>query len=171
MQKISSALKDNFISGKYIISVSDFLRDKEKLTKLIKKINVNHMYSPENQKGIYLFAKKGKNDFSFKYVGISKQVISRLKQHICSLDKGSATWAFLMAKYDYNKKNNLIEEITKNNFKSKDEIKNEIKKQQDKIAKDYFVTYYPVENNFLLHMVEPYVACDLECYWNSFETH
>ena len=180
MEKITTELKNNFSSGKFI-QVNDFKKDvknKESLSKLIKEINIKFPDKIGKQKkkndysGLYLFATKKGNIFSYEYVGISQQVITRLKQHVCNTDKGSATWAFLMAKVKKNQRDKInISKITKNYFKSPNEIKKAIEEQQELICKDYFVTYYPVGNHFLLHMVEPYVACALECKWNSFETH
>jgi len=180
MKAISKGLKDNFSSDIYI-PVKEFgrgVKNKTSLKNFIKDIhNKQPAYKTGKQKnendysGIYLFASKKASDFIYQYVGISQQVISRLKQHVTFSNKSSASWAYMMAKVEHNRKNKFSTDITKNNFETTEDAKNAILKQQEKIAEDFFVTYYPVDDNFLLHKVEPYVACDLKCYWNSFETH
>ena len=121
--------------------------------------------------GLYLFATRTKTGFEYQYVGISQQVIARVSQHVRHSAKSSATWAFLMAKVSHNQKIGQPEQLATNNFKSKTELKRAIEDEQLGLIRDCVVTYFPVDDNFLMHLVEPYIACALGCFWNSFETH
>lgn len=42
--------------------------------------------------------------------------------------------------------------------------------QKEKISK-CDITFITENDNFLLHIAEVFVSCELRSYWNSFETH
>ncbi len=135
----------------------------------------------KNYQGLYVFAEKKQNEnIRYLYTGITRNASQRLNDHINSSNKGSATWAYLMVKKDKNTNAELLRLIEKYHHKKKpskikeqlkEQIRNAIEKKQEYIA-NLFVTFIPVENdNYFLHMLEPYVAAKLKCYWNSFKTH
>ncbi len=135
----------------------------------------------KDYRGIYTFAEKTDTGYSYLYTGITRVAVERINDHIHSKNKGSATWAYLMVKKD--KKGDVIlnEMIEKYHHKKKTKkvkdklnilISNAIIKKQEEFISNLYVTFIPVEdNNYLLHILEPYIAAELKCYWNSFKTH
>ncbi|MDB4655646.1 hypothetical protein OAE48_02255 [Flavobacteriales bacterium] len=175
---IVKQIKQNFKDG-ISLPVSTFNRGKsrEKLAEFIGSIHENHnthlskKTDSKDFPGLYIFAERKDDKLETAYVGISRMVIQRLKQHTSYSDKSSATWAYLMAKFPNGEKVPVTDKKDAVQFKDKDALTAKIKEQQVEMAKKYVVTYYPMDDNFLLHLAEPYVACALSAYWNSFETH
>ena len=179
LEKITKGLVTNFASGDYV-AVQEFgrgVKSKAPLKDLVyrvydeQQVYVNGKEKKSNDhSGIYLFATKEDSVFNYEYVGISQQVITRINQHTCHKNKSSATWAYLMAKYNDNISHGRVSDVTKNNL-SKKRISEAIYNEQLAMNEKYYVTFFPVDDNFLMHLVEPYIASALGCFWNSFETH
>jgi hypothetical protein len=145
--------------------------------------------------GFYVFAEKGMDDkFQFLYAGISQQILHRIWEHVSSFGQESASWAYLMAKVkgkykiDENaattavhakiSKLSTLENIKKYKFsdeKNKKKYREVVGKKikpQLRLMEDYWFTFIPIDkDHYYLHMLEPYVATKLGCFWNSFETH
>lgn len=119
-------------------------------------------------KGLYLFAEKLPNRFNPVYVGISQRIGKRFDQHTLKGSKQHASWAYMMAKYEF-----TMREFGYYKKMFSPDIETEkkwIKEKQDWISKLYF-TFLLEEDNYLLHMAEIFSAAKFNCKWNSFETH
>jgi len=176
---IVTQIEKNFKNKDLYLAVSEFTRgeSKKKLKEFVEKIyNLpqNHISEKKKSKdypGLYVFAEVDGDDIKTAYVGISRMVIQRLKQHSSYSHKNSGTWAYLMAKFPDGEKVPVTDKKKAVQFDKSNPLNEAIIKVQTSMAKKYVVTYYPMDDNFLLHLAEPYVACALGAYWNSFETH
>ena len=101
------------------------------------------------------------------YVGISRNIRSRLLQHINHKSSLSASLAYLIAKDGLKEKS--IKEI-KECFEKAKEENNCRNKYQEEIKK-FKVAFVENENYFELALFEIYAAIKLKTYWNSFRTH
>ncbi|HNW88509.1 MAG TPA: hypothetical protein PKN48_02535 [Bacteroidales bacterium] len=113
--------------------------------------------------GIYIFSEKVGNDIKPVYVGISRKIIRRLKNHAYGPTKDTATLAYLLAFGD------------KTDLKSRHKFNDNI----DKIAdisrlnvRNLFV-YIHLYNDchYKLQLLEVLAACKFKTKWNSFKTH
>ena len=146
-----------------------------KKIKVIKKHIVNRQTVQEvltNPKknippksGAYFFYNTEEN--KIVYIGISRNIKSRLQQHINHKSSLSASLAYLMAKDEL--KNKTVTEI-KACFEKTNSEKNCRKKHQNKI-KQFKVAFHEFDNNFELALFEIYASIKLESKWNSFKTH
>lgn len=180
LNTIVEQIKSNFEHGE-CVPVSDFARkstNKHTLVKMVASnydLHENHLSKERkggDYPGIYVFAEKqADSGFRYVYVGISRMVIQRLSQHLNYTDRRCATWAYLMARYPDVAGHPIRDKRSARSFDSPKELKEAIEAQQADMAKRYWVTYYPIDDNYLLHLAEPFVACTLKAYWNSFKTH
>jgi len=110
-------------------------------------------------KGLYAF---WKNDEAV-YVGISKKVIKRLVQHIKGTTHHSATFPIKILKMDEENKYKI--------FARKDFKSHHLKPVQEKQIKKMYVSFIPVNDDITLYLFEVYCAVELNCRYNTFETH
>jgi predicted GIY-YIG superfamily endonuclease len=99
------------------------------------------------------------------YVGISKTVLKRLRQHVRGTTHFDASLAYRIAsaKNPHNQ--------TRSNAMKSSEFKTEFDS-----AKEYIrglnVAYVKIDNPLVLYIFEPYCAMNLDTSeWNTFETH
>jgi hypothetical protein len=92
------------------------------------------------------------------YVGISRAVFRRLRQHGFGKLNNEATLAYLMAK-------NENEEITRAS------CSNSILEPKKEILRNYKVALYPVLNDYELYFYEVALSGVFKTKWNSFRTH
>jgi predicted GIY-YIG superfamily endonuclease len=110
-------------------------------------------------KGLYVFWEKEKA----VYVGISKNVIRRLVQHIKGTTYHSSTFPIKILKMD---DENKYGKLGRKEFKShilKPVQKNKIKKMK--------ISFIPFDDDVELYLFEVYCAIELGCRYNTFETH
>lgn len=134
--------------------------------------------------GLYALAElttteEGEEAWVFRYVGISRNVMARLKQHSWGNESNTATLAHLIAKqqeltekereiYGRKKKDEAPRKATIT--KKLEAGRNSIR---DNFVKECRVVVYRLENerDYGLYFHEVAVAGILRCYWNSFRTH
>jgi len=127
-----------------------------------KKYNTKY---PEKRKncndfeGVYIF-------FENKtpvYIGISRSLVSRLKQHANGNSSSTATLAYLMAK----KENSELKskDFGGKNNKLRERYKNEVKNLK------VFIFPFKKEEYFSLSLLEIMLAIKLTTKWNTFKTH
>jgi len=156
-------IKDNFnnnnvVSAQEIINASS---EKNGIKTLFRKT----FGEIETTKGVYVYAEKlDNNGFRPIYVGISKSIVERKRQHLVRTDKGTATLALKIARH--------VGHIS-DEEENKERVTGAIKTVQDEYLKNLWITIhpYPDTSNFLLPMLEIYLAIKLKTYWNTFETH
>lgn len=125
---------------------------------LIKK------YSPNERKdftGLYVFYEDNRPF----YVGISRSVISRIRQHVLGRTHNDASLVFKMASTAYGVKAKRKDLMADEQFRGVHE------KMKDKV-KSMTVSFIQVENDLVLYLLEVYVAMKLDTSeWNTFRTH
>lgn len=185
LKDVVKNIEDNFTDDDKILLVEKFKKtDKNKkdvIYEFLKEI-AGEPNEKKEYRGIYIFAeKKEDGTFEYMYTGISRKAIQRLNDHVNRSDKGTATWAYMMVKKSADEK--LKKEIdffhhrkvSKKEENRKNALKELIQEKIINIQKDYisnlYITFVPINENYFMHMVEPYVAAKLKCYWNSFKTH
>jgi len=170
-------IEESFKNNKTSIKIEDLLniKDGENAKHNLKLIGFEPKTLKEFQ-GAYIFY-----DPKLKkivYVGISRKLIQRLRQHVNHKDPNTASLAYLMAKNEVAKKKgwNKPEDWhvkkgywknTKANFKNSKKFREQY---QNKI-KEYKITFLEFSDNFEMALFEVYAAMKCEAYWNSFRTH
>ena len=99
------------------------------------------------------------------YVGISRKVFTRLRQHVLADTHNSATLAYRMAAQWTGHSMQRSEAMADPDFKR------EFDRAREKI-RSLDVAYVEIDNPLVLHVFEPYAALELGTgEWNTFETH
>lgn len=139
------------------------------LRNLDSSINLDHD-SKKDFKGLYILSDEG----VVQYVGISKNVLLRLKQHFTSSSHYSASLVYLMALKEHER---AVIESGDKEYKYKG-LRKELpnfdnfrKLQQEKMRNSWRISFIPEGDSFHLHVLEAYAACELKAKWNSFQTH
>jgi predicted GIY-YIG superfamily endonuclease len=99
------------------------------------------------------------------YVGISKKVLNRLRQHVRGNTHFDASLAYKMASAEYS-----------HNFTRQKAMENEIFitefNKAKKMIKGFNVAFVKIENPLVLYFFEPLCAMKFKTgKWNTFETH
>ncbi|MCG6192295.1 GIY-YIG nuclease family protein [Leptospira sp. FAT2] len=136
--------------GKYVLNKNLTIPDVELDVSKGKKENIDF-------KGLYILSFRNK----VQYVGISKNVLVRIKQHFLSTNHFSASLAYLIAA----KENNHIGQRKTLDF---DPLGISVQKR---MRKDWRISFIQESDNFHLHILEAYVACKFKAQWNTFKTH
>lgn len=112
-------------------------------------------------KGLYIFGELDKKSDQVipRYVGISRTIFRRLKQHGWGKKHNEATLAALKA-------------ITKGSHRGvRNTMSEETIEEQQKIIRNYKVVILPETNDYDMYFMEVYLAGVLKTEWNSFRTH
>lgn len=147
-------VKDLYIENKSV-------RQKDFLDKLQVTYNTKPDAKIKNElQGLYIFGEfNGDGKIIPIYIGISRTVFRRLRQHTWGNKHNEATFAYLKAKtrLGHNKKREKIDI-------------HELKLEQDDI-KNYQVIVIPEQNDYDMYFMEVYLSGRLKTKWNSFKTH
>ena len=107
---------------------------------------------------MYVFGEEIDGKVTPVYVGISRTVYRRLRQHGFGKLHNESTLAYLMAK-------NENEELTRASSS------NSILEPKKEILRNFKVALYPVLNDYELYFYEVALAGILKTKWNTFRTH
>lgn len=129
--------------------------------------STNKKYNGKEIKGLYVFAEEVNGIAQPFYVGISQTVIRRLRQHVFGTGHNQATLAYLMARTEYNRIENKPYSGKREDLEY---FINHRARYQSEIRKARFAIK-EINDDYLLHMAEVFVACHFKSKWNSFETH
>lgn len=113
---------------------------------------------PNEFKGLYIFGEKTNGIIVPVYVGISRTIFRRLRQHAWGKNHNECTLAYLKTKHS-NKA------ITRKIVTSDDMLPAKSKIQ------NYTVVLIPVPNDYDLYFLEVVLAGKFKTKWNSFRTH
>jgi hypothetical protein len=114
--------------------------------------------SKKEFKALYAFATCDNDKIDFMYMGISQRTRGRFSDHTKRNKSKDASWAYLMIKHNYP----LLTRVQR---------ENKISEYQKKSIHHLRFTFYPIDDNMLLHLAEVYCVNKLKAFWNSFETH
>lgn len=123
--------------------------------------NVNEGKTKNEYKGIYVFGEVDNNKVTPVYVGISRTIYRRLRQHGWGKKHNECSLGYLMAK-----KNNVA--ISRANIHINFDEELILKKEK---VKSFKVALFPVEKDYELYFLEVALAGKLKTKWNSFRTH
>jgi hypothetical protein len=159
LNAISKNLVENLRAKGKSYQVKEIINSKSfnELWNVIPKKSDNK-HSRNEYKGIYAFAVVGKSKIDFKYVGISQTIRRRFTGHTKRKTRQAATWAYMMIKKDF-------PELSIKQRERK------ISAYQKTIIYPLQFTFYPIDDNMMLHIAEVYCVNKLKAFWNSFETH
>ncbi|KFF05655.1 GIY-YIG nuclease family protein [Flavobacterium reichenbachii] len=118
--------------------------------------------NPNDFKGLYVFGKEEDNFIIPVYVGISRTVFRRLRQHAWGKNHNQCSLAYLKTGEKWKTENRDIDRATITN--------DEMNPARD-IIKKYKVVLWPVDNDYELYFLEVTLAGIFKTYWNSFKTH
>lgn len=114
-------------------------------------------------KGLYIFYENSKPI----YVGISRAIIRRLKNHFLGRSHFEASLVYLILRDKHDNTRGLYqgERATLPQFLD------ERASMQAKMRADWDIRILPMQDNYMMYFIEFYLACKLKTKWNSFETH
>ncbi len=113
-------------------------------------------------KGLYVFAEEIDGRITPVYVGISRTVFRRLKQHGWGKHHNECTLAYKLAKRKFHKENPKV--------KRKEVIEDELKFGREAVQ-NLKVALIPVQEDYDLYILEVLLAGYWKTKWNSFRTY
>lgn len=159
-------------------TLNDFYYENNKERYLDRNKFVQHGYHPNSKpvgksqtptelSGLYIFGVKEGTKTTPVYIGISRTIFRRLKQHGWGKGHNECTLAYLLAN----------EEKYKSGFsKTRDQMPQKHLQQAREKIQSYKVVLYPidlhpVEDYYSLYFLEIALAGLLKTKWNKFKTH
>lgn len=161
-----SIIEERFANKACMIVEDLYLENKSVRQKdFLDKLQVTYNTKPDAKiknelQGLYVFGEKDKSGQIIPiYIGISRTVFRRLRQHTWGKKHNVATFAYLKAK-------------TRLGHKEKPEKMDidELKLEQQEIKK-YHIIVIPEPNDYDMYFMEVYLSGRLKTKWNSFKTH
>lgn len=157
----------NYKKEKYPKKIEDVITKSKKTIANLKfkdAVRLKDIYSDKSLRekitsgsGLYIFVEKGKP----VYVGISRNVKFRLKQHGWGKIHNHATLAFLITEHE-------LGYTTKKSKLSYEQVKS----TQERLRNCGVITVaVPEDDPFLLYFMEVYISGHLKTKWNTFRTH
>lgn len=141
-------------------SMGDFARPAVGVATLIKEFGI-----PKDFSGCYVLLEAGVPI----YVGISRGVIGRLRQHVFGKTHFDASLAFRMARHGHNDK--VFAKLNRGKAMQDEQFLKSFAEAQRKL-RSLKVAYIEIANPLELYVFEAYCALELDTHqWNSFETH
>lgn len=113
-------------------------------------------------KGLYIFGDEIDGQIIPVYVGISRSVFRRLKQHAWGKKHNECSLAYLKSKHQFEIEEKEISRAT---------ITNDDMLPAKTIIQNYKVVLVPVQNDYDLYFLEVVLAGKFKTKWNSFKTH
>lgn len=136
--------------------MSEFAVDGAGVVSLYRKFSLNSDFS-----GCYLLLDKNIP----VYVGISRSVLKRLRQHVRGKTHFDASLAYRIASSNYPHNYTRSQAMKQDNFKIEFE-------NAKKYLRSLNVAYVAINNPLILYIFEPYCAMHFDTTkWNTFETH
>ena len=140
--------------------MDEFARHRIGVGTLIKELRI-----PKDFSGCYVLLETGVPI----YVGISRGVIGRLRQHVCGKTHFDASLAFRIARHEHHDK--AIANLSRDKAMQDEQFGVSFADAQRKL-RSFQVAYIEVLNPLELYVFEAYCALELDTHqWNSFETH
>jgi len=101
------------------------------------------------------------------YVGISRSVLNRLKQHVIGVDHNQASLAYQIALT----KRDSVKKAPNRVARAKFPFENYRKDIQTFMRERWRISIIPASDEYELYLLELYLSCLLKSYGNSFRTH
>jgi len=114
-------------------------------------------------KGIYVFYQ----DDQPVYVGMSRKLLRRLKNHFIGKSHFEASLVYLISRHKHDSLNGTY----KGNRKDLKFFIKDRESIQSEMIKNWSISILPIDNNYQMYLTEFLLACHLKSKWNTFETH
>lgn len=155
------------INELYFLSNNQIKRDIAKFNELgytpNSYLKSNNKSTEDNEfKGLYIFGEEVNCKIIPVYIGISRTVFRRLKQHAWGKKHNECTLAYLKTKEKGKNENIEIGRST---------VTNEDMLPAKEIIQNYKVVLVPEKNDYDLYFLEVALAGKFKTKWNSFRTH
>ena len=139
----------------------------ERNQQIFNKVGYNTKQKEQDKKyneikGLYIFY-ENENPI---YVGISRKLIRRLRNHFLGKSHFEASLVYLIARDQYDSTKGIYMK-TRKEFPLED-YRDDIQKR---MMNTWKIGIYPETNSYKLYLLKIAVACKLGTKWNSFETH
>lgn len=122
----------------------------------------NNAENPNEFKGLYIFGEEKEGIVIPVYIGISRTVFRRLRQHAWGKKHNECTLAYLKTREKWLSEGKKIGRAT---------ISNEDMLPAKSIIQNYKVVLWPVPHDYDLYFLEVVLAGKFKTKWNSFRTH
>jgi predicted GIY-YIG superfamily endonuclease len=117
---------------------------------------------PNEFKGLYIFREEQNGKIIPVYVGISRSIFRRLKQHAWGKLHNECTLAYLKTRHQWEINGKKTERAT---------ITSEDMLPAKNLIQNYKVVLIPITNDYDLYFLEVVLAGKFKTKWNSFRTH
>jgi predicted GIY-YIG superfamily endonuclease len=148
-----NSVKCKKISELYTENNGKIIRNKKQFEELGFSPNESNEF-----KGLYIFGEEQNGKVIPVYVGISRTVFRRLRQHTFGKNHNQCSLAYLKTKHQK-------AEITRKTVTNEDML------PAKKIIQNYKVDLIEVQNDYDLYFLELVLAGKFKTKWNSFKTH
>lgn len=128
----------------------------------------------QEQTGLYVFAEIGEDGLKVQYVGITRRLYQRLREHGWGKLSNQATFAHLMAKESFTADEQAILKVKTHPQKADLKVKLEARRTEKlNYVRSLRVAVFNIgeEREFDLAFLEMVIAAALTSHWNSFKTH
>ena len=126
-------------------------------------LKTNSKSTDDNEfKGLYIFGEEVNGKIIPVYIGISRTIFRRLKQHAWGKKHNECTLAYLKTRE---------KGITENIEIGRSTVTNDDMLPAKAIIQNYKVVLVPVKNDYDLYFLEVALAGIFSTKWNSFKTH
>lgn len=159
---INILVKLNASNCKKVGDLYDLVSDK--VTRNKKRFDeLGYIANESNEfKGLYIFGEEKDGRVIPVYVGISRTVFRRLRQHAWGKNHNECTLAYLKTRDKWKKEGKLTERAT---------ITNEDMTPAKTVIQNYKVVLWSVPEDYDLYFLEVVLAGKFKTKWNSFRTH
>ncbi|WP_306642377.1 hypothetical protein [Sanyastnella coralliicola] len=112
-------------------------------------------------KGLYVMGEFEDDKVKPIYIGISRTIFRRLKQHAWGKNHNECTLAYLMTEHW----DGGDQKVTRAS------VTDDMMEKAKKKIRTFNITFVPVENDYDLYFLEVALAGIFKTHWNSFKTH
>jgi len=166
LKKVEGLMKFKFEDFYTLTKINEYSKNSQAIQQYFE-FNNSTKKSDKNLneiKGIYIFYDETDTPI---YIGISRKIFSRLRNHFLGKSHNETTLVYLMSRDKYETKNNKLYSGERKDFPL-DKYRPEY---QENMKKNWKFSIIPETDNYLLAYWEVYLACHLQTKWNTFETH
>ena len=138
------------------VQASVFAQTKQGPSAIAKQLQL-----PSDFAGCYIFMENARPI----YAGISRKVLSRIRQHLCGKTHFDASLAYRMAKREMSTRLKRGEAMQDPAFKK-------VFDERQVHLRGLYVAFIPIENDLEIYLFEAFCAMELDTWeWNTFRTH
>ena len=155
------------VSDLYSSLNGKIIRNKKQFDELGYEPNTLSNTNSKNQvnnefKGLYIFGDEVNGKVIPVYVGISRSIFRRLKQHAWGMKHNECSLAYLKTKHNWALEDKIVNRAS---------IRDQDMLSAKSVIQNYKVVLVEVQNDYDLYFLEVTLAGIFRTKWNSFKTH